>query len=180
MGAASPTAVSAARPNARPRSSRRPARRCACCPISNSARPRRPRHACGAASPAWRRRCGRRRTRAQRPALTNAGRRVFNDLRAGSDGQRRPATPPLAPPLAPRREAMIDPEIRRLFNELFETTLRERRIALPQALANVKEQMSARGMLNSGRTVVLVGEVYRHELKGRGAMAFEFLQQVLS
>jgi len=75
---------------------------------------------------------------------------------------------------------MIDPEIRRLFNELFETTLRERRIALPQALANVKEQMSARGMLNSGRTVVLVGEVYRHELKGRGAMAFEFLQQVLS
>jgi len=75
---------------------------------------------------------------------------------------------------------MIDPEIRRLFIELFETTLRERRIALPQAVANVKEQAAAHGALLSGRTVVGVGEVYRYELKARGAMAWDLLQQVLS
>src|SRR5438128_7469936 len=37
-----------------------------------------------------------------RPAHASAGRRVFNDLGEECDGQRRLATPPLAPPLAPR------------------------------------------------------------------------------
>src|SRR5439155_115425 len=59
----SPMAASAARPRAKPRSSSGPGRPCACCPIPNSARRRRRRRACGAGSPAWRRRCGRRRTR---------------------------------------------------------------------------------------------------------------------
>jgi hypothetical protein len=75
---------------------------------------------------------------------------------------------------------MIDPEIRRLFNELFETALRERRLALPQAVGNIKGQMSQFGMLQSGRTVVLVSELYRNELKARGAMAWDLLQEVLS
>src|SRR6266513_2107969 len=37
----------------------------------------------------------------RRPASTDAGRRIFNELRDAIDCLRRPATPRLAPPLAP-------------------------------------------------------------------------------
>src|SRR5207253_3165678 len=62
--AASPMVGSAARASARRRSSRPRAPRSACSPIPSSARPKRPRRACGAGVRAWRKRCGRKRTKA--------------------------------------------------------------------------------------------------------------------
>src|SRR5438128_2420494 len=44
-----------------------------------------------------------------RPAHTSAGRCLFKELRDGSDGRRRPATPPLAPPLATRGRSVRNP-----------------------------------------------------------------------
>lgn len=75
---------------------------------------------------------------------------------------------------------MLDDAIPRLFGELFETRLRERRYDLQRSTQRVKERMSARGMLQSGMTVTELRELFVAELRARGALAWEQLQSVIS
>jgi len=148
----SPTAASAGRPHAKPRSSNRRGRPCGCSPIRNSARPRRPRRVCGAGSPAWRRRCGRRRTRVRsRAAPFHRGAGRHPRLRL----QRQPDPRPV-PRAARRPERRAAPHL--LFRE------GQRQYRRPQGAQGV----------GAGADIVSVGELRRALAAGFEASSIVF------
>jgi len=76
---------------------------------------------------------------------------------------------------------MADREVAHLFNELYETALYERRIALDHSMERAMNDLASRGMGgSSGAVVQQYIDLTRGELRARSALAWEKVQEVLS
>lgn len=75
---------------------------------------------------------------------------------------------------------MIDREVAHLFNELYETALHERRITLRRSMEIAMSELALRGLASSGAAVQRCVDLMRHELRARGDLAWDKVQDVLS